>query len=118
MDPKSAAAPHNLPKTKPDDIARRAAKLAPEFNILFVFTDQERYRTAWPKGVSLPAHERLQRDGTTFHNHYCPAVMCTSSRAVLFTGLQTADNRMFENADVPWIKALSPDVPTVGHMLR
>src|SRR5215471_1711679 len=88
------------------------------FNILFVFTDQERYRTAWPKGVSLPAHERLQRDGITFHNHYCPAVMCTSSRAVLFTGLQTADNRMFENADVPWITKLSPNVPTIGHMLR
>jgi len=103
---------------KPDEVTRRAANLTPQFNILFVFTDQERYRTAWPNGVSLPAHERLQRDGTTFHNHYCPAVMCTSSRAVLFTGVQTADNRMFENADVPWIKALSPDVPTIGHMLR
>src|SRR5262249_20987155 len=82
------------------------------------FTDQERYHRQWPTGLSLPAHERLQRTGVTFHNHYCPAVMCTSSRAVLLTGLQTADNRMFENLDVPWVSDLSPKVPTIGHMLQ
>jgi len=87
-------------------------------NILFIFTDQERYRAEWPKGMSLPAHERMQKTGVTLHNHYCPAVMCTSSRAVLLTGLQTPDNRMFENADVPWVKNLSTRIPTVGHMLR
>src|SRR6266567_321067 len=52
-------------------------------NILFVFTDQERYRPKWPSGLSLPGHERLQKTGVTFHGHYCAAVMCTSSRAVL-----------------------------------
>lgn len=87
-------------------------------NILFVFTDQERYPRNWPKDLVLPGHERLKQRGVTFHNHYCPAVMCTSSRAVLMTGLQTADNRMFENADMPYVKALSTDVPTIGHMLR
>lgn len=87
-------------------------------NIVFVFTDQERYFRHWPSGFSLPGHERLQRSGVTFRNHYCPAVMCTSSRAVLMTGLQTADNRMFENADAAWVKALSTSTPTIGHMLR
>jgi len=87
-------------------------------NILFVFTDQERYFSGWPKGLSLPGHERLQKTGITFHSHYCPAVMCTSSRAVLLTGLQTPDNGMFENADVPWVKNLSTRIPTIGHMLR
>lgn len=87
-------------------------------NILFVFTDQERYPRNWPKDLVLPGHERLKQRGVTFHNHYCPAVMCTSSRAVLLTGLQTADNRMFENADMPYVKSLSTDVPTIGHMLR
>ncbi len=90
----------------------------PHHNILFVFTDQERYFPRWPKGFSLPGHERLAATGTTFTNHYCPAVMCTSSRAVILTGLQTPDNRMFENCDLPYVKALSPDVPTIGHMLR
>jgi arylsulfatase len=87
-------------------------------NILFVFTDQERHFRDWPAAAPLPGHERLMRTGTAFAQHYCPAVMCTSSRAVLMTGLQTADNRMFENADARWVADLSTSVPTVGHMLR
>jgi arylsulfatase A-like enzyme len=87
-------------------------------NILFVFTDQERYFRKLPAGLSLPAHERLWRTGTTFTNHYISAVMCTSSRAVMMTGLQTADNRMFENADMPWVADLDPKIPTIGHMLK
>lgn len=87
-------------------------------NIMFVFTDQERYFQSWPSGMSLPARERLAEKGVTFHNHYGSAVMCTSSRAVMLTGLQTPDNGMFENADLPYVKAMSTSVPTIGHMLR
>ncbi len=105
----SQAAPRGSRPTSPS--ARRP-------NVLFIFTDQERYIRDWPQGMRLAGHERLMRKGVTFHNHYCPAVMCTSSRAVLLTGLQTPDNRMFENVDMPYVKALSTDVPTIGHMLR
>jgi arylsulfatase len=87
-------------------------------NILFVFTDQERYQTKWPAGLSLPGHERLQKTGVTFTNHQCPATMCTSSRSVMLTGLQTADNGMYENLDVPWMQSLATTRPTIGHMLR
>ncbi|QEN15287.1 sulfatase-like hydrolase/transferase [Mycolicibacterium sp. ELW1] len=87
-------------------------------NIMFVFTDQERYFSSWPTGMSLPARERLAAKGVAFHNHYSSAVMCTSSRAVLLTGLQTPDNGMFENADLPYVKAMSTGVPTIGHLLR
>src|SRR5262245_4846218 len=88
------------------------------FNIVFLFGDQERYFAKWPKGLSLPGHERLQRTGVTFENHYTSAIMCTPSRSVLLTGLQTPDNRMFDNTDMPWVKNLSANVPTIGHMLR
>jgi arylsulfatase len=44
--------------------------------------------------------------------------MCTSSRSIMMTGLQTAVNGMSENLDVPWVEDLSPDVQTFGHMLR
>jgi arylsulfatase len=91
---------------------------AGKFNILFIFTDQERYFRSWPAGFTLPGRERIQRTGVTFHNHYCPATMCTSSRSVLFTGLTTPVNRMFENLDLPWIKDLSTEYQTLGHMLR
>jgi arylsulfatase A-like enzyme len=87
-------------------------------NIVFVFSDQQRWFDRLPEGLRLPGQERLARAGTTFRNHYCPAVMCTSSRAVMMTGLQTPDNRMFENADMPYVKAMSTQLPTVGHMLR
>ncbi|MFO1168350.1 MAG: sulfatase-like hydrolase/transferase [Rhodoblastus sp.] len=103
--PKSAAAKARAPGSK-------------KMNILFVFTDQERYHAKWPKGVVLPGHERLERTGVTFTNHQCPATMCTSSRSVMLTGLQTADNGMYENLDVPWMKSLSTKIPTLGHMLR
>jgi arylsulfatase len=87
-------------------------------NILFVFTDQERYTSKWPAGLSLPGHERLQQTGVTFTQHYTSAIMCTPSRSVILTGLQTADNKMFDNCDCPWQQSLSPKVPTIGHMLR
>ncbi|MEH3137574.1 MAG: sulfatase-like hydrolase/transferase [Mycolicibacterium neoaurum] len=91
---------------------------ADKHNIVFVFTDQERYFDEWPTGMSLPGRERLRADGVTFTQHYCPAVMCTSSRAVILTGLQTPDNRMFENVDMPYVDSMSTDIPTVGDMLR
>ncbi len=102
-----------------DDAGPRAAvPRAKQPNIVFIFTDQERYLRSLPPGLSLPGRERLQRAGVTFHNHYCPAAMCTSSRAVLLTGLQVPNNRMFDNCDVPWVRDLSTDIPTIGHMLR
>ncbi|KEF42407.1 MAG: sulfatase [Cyanobium sp. CACIAM 14] len=87
-------------------------------NILFVFTDQQAYFRKWPAGFSLPGMERLQTEGVNFHRHYCPATQCTSSRSVLMTGLQTALTGMYENLDLPWVKDLSTDIPTIGHMLR
>ena len=87
-------------------------------NILFIFTDQERFSPNLHETLGLSAHQRLMAGGTTFQNHYCPAVMCTSSRAVLLTGLQTADNGMFENVDMPYVKPLATTTPTIGHMLR
>lgn len=98
--------------------SRTVRSVRPGHNILFIFTDQERYFSEWPPGLSLPAHEQLRRTGTTFENHYCPAVMCSSSRAVMLTGLHTPNNGIFENVSSRWVKNLSTDIPTIGHMLR
>ena len=88
------------------------------YNILFIFTDQERYFRRWPTGLKLPGHERLQKTGVTFHNHYASATMCTSSRSVLLTGLTTPNNGMFENTDVRYVPNLSKNLSTYGHLLR
>ncbi len=87
-------------------------------NILFVFTDQERFFPTLPTAFSLPGHERLAKMGTTFQLHQISATMCTSSRSVMLTGLQTADTKMFDNTDTPYIKNMSTKIPTIGHMLR
>lgn len=87
-------------------------------NILFVFSDQERHFSRWPRRLDLPGHERLARTGTCFGQHHIGATMCTSSRSIMMTGLQTAVNGMYENLDVPWVQDLSPDIPTIGHLLR
>ncbi|WP_295135504.1 sulfatase-like hydrolase/transferase [uncultured Reyranella sp.] len=111
-----AAAPIEIAQAQAQGTAPAVSRARGPLNILFVFTDQERFHDRWPKGLSLPGHERLERTGTTFTNHQCPATMCTSSRSVIVTGLQTANNGMFENLDVPWMKDLSR--PTSGNMLR
>lgn len=97
---------------------RKTRAIGSGHNILFVFTDQERHFDRWPKRLELPGHERLADAGTYFGQHHIGATMCTSSRSIMMTGLQTAVNGMFENLDVPWVRDLSPDVPTIGHMLR
>ena len=110
----SASTPAPAAKKPAAQVGKRGGKP----NVLFIFTDQERFSRTLHNDLGLTAHQRLMASGTTFTNHYCPAVMCTSSRAVLLTGLQTSDNGMFENVDMPYVKPLSTDTPTIGHMLR
>jgi arylsulfatase len=56
------------------DSAQRAsggARATGPYNILFILTDQERFFRPGelPAGYSLPAQERLRKQGTTFVNH-------------------------------------------------
>ena len=89
------------------------------YNILFILTDQERYfgPSALPPGYALPGRERLQRRGVTFTNHHINSAVCTSSRSVIYTGQHIQHTKLFDNMDVPWMKDLSHDIPTLGDML-
>jgi arylsulfatase len=90
------------------------------YNILFILTDQERHFRPGelPVGYSLPAHERLMRQGTTFVNHRINSCVCTPSRSVLYTGQHIQHTRMFDNTNFPWITSMSTEIRTVGDMLR
>ncbi|MBB3176947.1 sulfatase-like hydrolase/transferase [Variovorax sp. Sphag1AA] len=90
------------------------------YNVLFILTDQERHFRPGelPRGYRLPGHERLLRSGTLFENHRINSCVCTSSRSVLYTGRHIQQTKMFDNTNFPWIGSLSPDIRTVGHMLR
>src|SRR5215475_4459770 len=90
------------------------------YNVLFIFTDQERYFRPGelPVGYSLPAHERLMKRGTTFVNHRINSCVCTPSRSVLYTGQHIQHTRMFDNTNFPWIDSMSTEIRTMGDMLR
>jgi arylsulfatase A-like enzyme len=87
-------------------------------NILLITTDQERFPLGFPDEVPLPNRQRLTADGITFNNYYVTTAPCTPSRSVMYTGQHTAYTRMFDNTNFPYIKDLSPEIPTLGHMLR
>jgi arylsulfatase len=90
------------------------------YNILFILTDQERYFRPGelPRDYRLPAHERLAKRGIVFENHRINSCVCTPSRSVLYTGRHIQQTRMFDNTNFPWIASLSPDMATVGDLLR
>jgi len=100
--------------------ARGETNRTGQYNILFILTDQERYFRPGelPVGFSLPAHERLMKQGTTFLNHRINSCVCTPSRSVLYTGRHIQHTRMFDNTNFPWISSMSTDIRTVGDMLR
>src|SRR5512139_295881 len=90
------------------------------YNILFILTDQERFFRPGelPAGYSLPAHERLTKQGTTFVNHRINSCVCTPSRSVLYTGQHIQHTRMFDNTNFPWVASMSTEIRSVGYMLR
>ncbi|GEA50834.1 hypothetical protein VIN01S_16380 [Vibrio inusitatus NBRC 102082] len=90
------------------------------YNILMIVTDQERYleKSELPKGYSLPGHDRLAEQGITFENHQIASCVCTSSRAVLYTGQHIQHNGMFDNTDFPWSDSMSRDIDTLGDIMR
>src|SRR5262245_32638654 len=90
------------------------------YNIVFILVDQERYFRPgeFPEGFSLPGHERLMRQGTTFTNHRINSCVCTPSRSVVYTGRHIQQTKMFDNTNFPWIQSMSTELPTIGDRLR
>jgi len=105
---------------KPSPRVATSARTPTPYNILFILTDQERYfhpgelRTDY----RLPAHERLAKKGIVFENHRINSCVCTPSRSVVYTGQHIQHTKMFDNTNFPWINSMSPEIRTLGHMLR
>lgn len=100
--------------------AKAGMPYAGPYNILFILTDQERFFRPGelPIGFSLPAHERLVKQGVSFVNHRINSCVCTSSRSVLYTGQHIQQTKMFDNTNFPWIDSMSTEIPTLGDMMR
>ncbi len=87
-------------------------------NILILCMDQWDARMELPEGVELPALERLEARGVTYDNAYCTVPVCTPSRATMWTGVHAKETGLSDNTNFAWIHELSPEIPTIGHMLR
>lgn len=100
--------------------SRALAQGSGQYNILMIVTDQERYMPpeALPPGYKLPGHEKLASRGVVFENHQIASCVCTPSRSVIYTGQHIQNNGMFDNTNFPWSGDLSPDIATIGDLLR
>lgn len=87
-------------------------------DIILIVSDQQRGFPDLPGGLTLPSMDRLRQRGTDFLEHYSPTAPCAPARAVLYTGTHTQINRMVSNPGSGETDDLSPDLPTLGTMLR
>ncbi len=87
-------------------------------NILVLCMDQWDTHMELPEDVELPALERLEDRGVTYDNAYCTVPVCTPSRATMWTGVHAKETGLWDNTNFAWIHELTPEIPTVGHMLR
>lgn len=83
-------------------------------NILLITTDQQHFDALGVKDPKLktPNLDRLCREGTRFERAYCPAPVCTPSRASIITGQYPSQH----GAWTIGVK-LPEDVPTLGDHL-
>ncbi len=85
-------------------------------NLLFLYTDEQRYDTMAAYGnrrIETPHLDRLAARSTVFEQTYVTQPVCTPSRSSLLTGLYPHTTGLVEN-NIP----LPQDVPCVPEMLE
>lgn len=98
--------------------ARRRAPLDRPYNVVLFISDEETYHLRPTEGYTTPAREELQRRGTTFHNHYIGAAMCTPSRGVMFSGQPPQVNGVYDQMELGYVPSLRTDKPSMGTIFK
>lgn len=71
-------------------------------NLLFIFTDQQRFDTLFSEDVSMPHVNRLASESCYFEEAHCTQPVCTPSRGSLMTGLHPhAHGAVINNVPLP-----------------
>jgi len=107
--PKDSAEPHP---------ARRTTPLGHPYNVILFISDEEAYHVRPAQGYTTPAREELIRRGTTFHNHYIGAAMCTPSRGVMFSGQPPQVNGIYDQMELGYVSSLKTDKPSMGTIFK
>jgi arylsulfatase len=87
-------------------------------NILLIVTDQQTAYRDIPGVVPLPHQERLRAAGIEFENFHVNTAPCGPSRSVMYTGQHTQKTRVIANPNSRPFPEMSPDIATIGDMLR
>lgn len=98
-----------------------AARPTPQnkpYNIILFISDEETYKLRPTEGYHLPARAELRRRGTTFHNHYIGAAMCTPSRGVMFSGQPPQINGVYDQMELGYVPSLPKDKPSMGTIFK
>src|SRR5690606_21890165 len=91
---------------------------SPRPNLLVLCMDQWQTHMELPEDIRFPAMERLEAEGVSFDRHYCTVPICTPSRSTMWTGMHAKQIGLWDNTNFAWIHELSPDIPTIGRLLR
>jgi arylsulfatase A-like enzyme len=92
-------------------------------NLLFLYTDQQRYDTLAAYGnhrIQMPHLNRLAEQSVVFDQAYCTQPVCTPSRAALQSGLWPHQSDVVTNnlplpAAIPTLVEMLPDDVATGH---
>jgi arylsulfatase A-like enzyme len=87
-------------------------------NVLMIVTDQEQSWQLLPQTLPLPNRQRLRQRGVYFNNAYVNSAICAVSRANLYSGTTGQNNGVWDNAPLPYIDGLDPNLPTLGTIMR
>lgn len=87
-------------------------------NILVLCMDQWDATMDVPEEVEFPAMQRLESQGVRFDRQYCTYPICTPSRSTMWSGVHAAHTGLWDNTNFAYIHEMSPDVPTIGRLLR
>lgn len=98
--------------------ASRTTPLGRPYNVVLFISDEETYHLRPTEGYTTPAREELQRRGTTFHQHYIGAAMCTPSRGVMFSGQPPQVNGVFDQMELGYVPSLRTDKPSMGTIFK
>lgn len=86
-----------------------------KFNLLFIFTDEQRSDTLACYGndrISTPNLNALAQESFVFENAYVTQPICTPSRSTIMTGMYPHTTRCLRNSS-----RLAADMPTLAEML-
>ncbi|MEM9592512.1 MAG: sulfatase-like hydrolase/transferase, partial [Pseudomonadota bacterium] len=113
----ASSAPATQPRSGPYPPARKTTADRP-FNVILFISDEEAYRLRPAEDYTTPAREELIRRGTTFHNHYIAAAMCTASRGVMFSGQPPQVNGLFDQMELGYVPSLKTTAPSMGTIFK